>query len=108
MAALVPYQSVSFEYEALRKNCLGLVCAVSQGRIPLTLFQEGIVNDSILCLPKNVTSMEIGENIMKQVLLSIQLKPELFEPFCKALETEPNTENVLADLRSECFTVSGC
>lgn len=106
MAAL---QSVSsIEYEALRKNFLGLVRAVSQGHIPLTLFQEGIVNESILGLPKTMTSMEIGENIMKQVLLSIQLKSELFEPFCKALEAEPNTEAVLAALRSEYMYFTDC
>lgn len=101
--AIVQSLSVnSLEYEALRKNYLDLTNVVSIGRIPGALFQEGLVDNSSLGLSGSIMSpMEIGDKIMKQVLQSIMVKPKLFESFCKALEVEPTTTDVLAALKGE-------
>ena len=93
----------SMVYKALRANYCNLVEAVSRGQIPGALFQEELIDANVLGVSSSaaVPPKEVGEKIMLQVLQAVKLKPDLFESFCKALEKESVTNDVLEQLKSE-------
>ena len=102
MATPVLSEGPSVAHKTLRKHYRKLVDAVSRGQIAAALYEKEVVEDDVIGLSTtNLSSKQIGEKIMKQVLQSIKLNPMLFESFCEALETESVTKEVVAELKGE-------
>lgn len=109
MATPVESEGPSVAHKALRKHYRKLVDAVPRGQIAAALFENEVVDEEVVGLSTStLTSRQIGDKIMKQVLHSIKLNPMLFESFCEALETEPVTKEVLAELKGESIAPGLC
>ena len=91
------------EYKALQQNYCKLVEAVTQGKIPGTLFEKGLIDINLLLQPSGDTPREYGSKLMKQILTSVNLKPkDNFDFLCQALEAESVANEILEQVKSKC------